>query len=267
LIARQGSLKEWHFAHQSKNVQSETKKACEYSFAVSVRLMIRQLAMSDLKFHTPKLTVSIEGYSERSYMCKRIDLAVTEERQITLTRPEVDAKFSETNVDILGYVDEIPFVVYIKHKDRLVPPELDPPCINKCGVVAIDIGGLPVHFEKEKGGRYIDVLRNFIEESPEGKSWVYHPRSSKIRKQAEASMELWLSEQQATPPIQWNESAMDISIPGQKQKSRISKPPERKVQNYRCIMCNAYWSDVSPHCEICDTHLFARVVNGNSSET
>jgi hypothetical protein len=227
--------------------------------------MIRQLAIGNLEFHTPKLTHSIERYSERSRKYKRVDLAVTEERQIILTKPEVDAKFSETHVDILGYVDEIPFVVYIVHNNRLVPPELDPPNTDKCGVVAIDIGCLPMHFEKEKGGRYIDVLRNFIKESPEGKSWIYHPRTKKIRKQANAKMEQWLSKQKVNPSMQWNEPPLDISLP--RIKSKMIKPRERKVHNYQCIICNAHWRGISPHCKNCDTHLYTRVVNGNAGET
>jgi len=267
LIARQGSLKEWHFAHQSNNVQSATTTACEYSFAVSVRLMIRQLAIGNLEFHTPKLTLSIEGYSERSRKHKKVDLAVTDERQIILTKPEIDAKFSETNVDILGYVDEIPFVVYIVHKNRQVPPELDPPNTDKCGVVSIDIGCLPIHFEKEKEGRYIDVLRNFITESPEGKSWIYHPRTKKIRKQANAKMEQWLSKQKVNPSIQWNEPPLGISLPRKKPKSITTKLPERKVQGYQCMICNARWRDISPHCRNCNTHMCTRIVKGRAGET
>jgi len=229
--------------------------------------MIRQLAMGGLNFHTPKYKLSVQGYSERSCKHNRVDISVTEERQIILTKPEVDAKFSETNVDIHGYVDDIPFVVYIKHKDRQVPPELDPPSVKKCGVVAIDISGLPALFQEEREGRYIDVLRKFIEGSPEGKSWIYHPRTAKARNDAEAKMEQWLSEQKAYPSQQWIEPALDISFPRKQPKSNALGPPERKVQYYQCVMCKANWRGISPHCKKCDTHLFAKVVSGNEGET
>lgn len=54
LVARQGHKKAWHFAHRSQKVHNETRKECEYSFAVSVRLMIRQLSNHELKFRTPR---------------------------------------------------------------------------------------------------------------------------------------------------------------------------------------------------------------------
>lgn len=42
LIARQGHEKEWHFAHRSHDVHNETRKECDYSLPVSIRMMIRQ---------------------------------------------------------------------------------------------------------------------------------------------------------------------------------------------------------------------------------
>jgi hypothetical protein len=260
-------LKEWHFAHQSKDVHLETKKACEYSFAVSARLMIRQLAMDELKFRTPEYSISIEAYSERSNKSNRVSLPVTEERQLIVTKPEVDAKFSETNVDILGYVDSVPFVVYVTYRDRQVPSVINPPNTEKCGVVAIDIGGLPTLFEKEREGRYIEVLRKFIEENTEGKSWIYHPRAAKARKEAKAQMEQWLSQQKAYHPKPRTKPAVDISFPMSRSKPEAFVPAKRKVQHYQCVMCNAYWKSISPHCKKCDTHLFAKVVNGVASET
>ena len=71
LTARQGEQKEWHFAHQSRGVHAETKNECEYSFAVSVRLMIRQLAANGLELLVPELVDYISAYSEVSHQHKR----------------------------------------------------------------------------------------------------------------------------------------------------------------------------------------------------
>ncbi len=267
LIARQGEQNEWHFAHRSKNVQAETKRVCEYSFAVSVRLMMHQLAKGKLKFRIPKYSISVEATSERSYKHNRIEMLVTKERLLILTEPEVDVKFSGTNVDILGYIDNIPFAVYITHKDRLVPLEVDPPKIEKCGVVAINIGTLPTLFEKEREGRYIEVLRKFIEESAEGKRWIYHPRAAKVQKQAEARLKQWLSQQKAIRTTKRTKPNIDISFPTHQTKSEAHMPAEQKILNYRCIMCNASWRGISPRCKKCDTHLYAKVIDRITGET
>ena len=134
-------------------------------------------------------------------------------------------------------------------------------------MVAIDINELPALFEKEKEGRYIEALRKFIEESAEGKLWIYHPRAVIVRKQAQTQMKQWLSQQKAYRPKPRNKTGVDISVPTQQPKSKPHAPVERKVQNYRCIMCNANWRSISPHCKKCDTHLFAKVVSGITGET
>jgi competence CoiA-like predicted nuclease len=105
LIARQGDIKEWHFAHRTRNVHQDTKNECEYSFNVSVRLMIRQLAMQSLNFRAPKYAGYLEAHSKISLQSHRADFVVTEESVIVLSDLEIGVSFSHTAVDILGYVN------------------------------------------------------------------------------------------------------------------------------------------------------------------
>ena len=229
--------------------------------------MMHQLAKGKLKFRNPKYSISVEATSERSYKHHRIEMLVAKERLLILTKSEIDVKFSGTNVDILGYIDEIPFAVYITHKDRLVPREVDPPKIEKCGVIAINIDPLRALFEKEREGYYIEVLRKFIEESTEGKRWIYHPRAAKVRKQAEVRLKQWLSQQKAVRTKKRTKPNIDISFTKHQIKSERHMPAEQKAQNYRCIMCNASWRGISPRCKKCDTHLFTKVIDGITGET
>lgn len=46
LIARKGTQKVWHFAHTARADGDRTEELCEFSWAVSVRLMARQLLPS-----------------------------------------------------------------------------------------------------------------------------------------------------------------------------------------------------------------------------
>ncbi len=43
LIARQGVVKQLHFAHASRGVEGDDIRQCEYSFFLSVALMAKQL--------------------------------------------------------------------------------------------------------------------------------------------------------------------------------------------------------------------------------
>ena len=86
LVARQGDEKEWHFAHRSQKVHNQTRKECKYSFAVSVRLMIRQLSNDGLKFRTPRLRRSLQTYSEYANQSADFSYFVTEESVLILIR-------------------------------------------------------------------------------------------------------------------------------------------------------------------------------------
>ena len=56
LIARKGDIKEWHFAHksQARRIKKNTEKPCDMSFAVSVRLMAKQLFEGGARMLLPK---------------------------------------------------------------------------------------------------------------------------------------------------------------------------------------------------------------------
>ncbi len=262
LIARQGQSKEWHFAHRSRNVHNEIRKECDYSFAVSVRLMIRQLSTHGLKFRTPGYVDFLEAYSEISRQYHRIEFVVTEGSFIVLSNPQIGVSFSRAVVDILGYVSDVPFIVYITYKDRTVPTELNPPQIRLCGIVEIGIDGLLKAFKQEKEGRYIEVLKAYMEEKIDGKLWVYHPRAARARKQAEAKMAEWLLQQKPSRAYRSEvrsmsgSNASSHSVPIEQKPSML---PERKVEHYECVKCGAHWSGTSQHCDICDTHLFTRL--------
>ncbi len=264
LIARQGDLKEWHFAHQSKNTQSETTTACDYSFAVSVRLMIHQLATRKLKYLVPDYKIVVESWSDRSYKSKRIELTVAKKSLITIEKVKVDERFCGVSVDILGDVRGIPFAIYITHRNRKVPPNINPPDISKCGVVGINIDFLHSLFRSEKEGRYIDVLQKYIEEDIEGKQWIYHPRTLAVKKQAENNLQQWLSTQEALPSEK--RPRLDRNLPlsesGKRKGKQVSHKP--KIQSFRCVMCNATWKGISPQCQNCGTHLFSTITGTQS---
>jgi hypothetical protein len=258
LIARQGDLKEWHFAHRTRNVHQDTKSECEYSFNVSVRLMIRQLAMQGLSFRAPRYAGVLEAHSEISLQSHRADFVVTEESLIVLSDLEIGASFSHTTVDILGHVDDVPLVVYITYEGREIPADINPPEIKRCGVVKVEIGSLLHAFKQEKEGRYAEVLRGVLEEGTEGKAWVYHPREAQARDGAKAKLEEWLSKQK--PPAVFDPiPRLAGSRSSRSKKSKPLSPTKSVSSHYECVMCHSRWSGISAKCLKCATHLYARV--------
>jgi len=259
LVARHGDEKEWHFAHRSQKVHNDTRKACEYSFAVSVRLMIRQLSNDGLKFRAPKLERTLSAFSEYSYQSAEFGYLVTEESLLMLSGVQVGAEFCGVTVDVLGFVEGVPFVIFVTYKERVLPSALKSPSVTKCGVVELDVNAVPGLFKQEAKGQYKEVLRRYIENETDGKAWVYHPREQRLREAAMARRQSWLLEQRNVARIPTGNSCHFSNQAGpQACRSVVEghEPMERSIGNYICVMCKSTWTGTSRICKKCNTHLY-----------
>jgi len=258
LVARHGGDKEWHFAHRSQKVHNETRKECEYSFAVSVRLMIRQLSNNGLKFRTPRLERSLPAFSEYTHESSDFGYLVAEESLVTLKEVKVGADFCGVIVDVLGLVEGVPFAVFVTYKERGLPPELKNPSITRCGVVEFNVNVVPRLFKQEDKGQYKEVLRRYIENDTEGKTWAYHPREHGMREAALANCQSWLLRQKTEAKIYANSKrhSQNLVEPNESCSIESRKSIERSIGNYVCVMCEAKWTGTSRTCKKCNTHLF-----------
>ncbi len=229
LVARHGAKNAWHFAHRSQKTHSETRNECDYSFAVSVRLMIRQLANNSLNFKVPRLEGTLSAYSEYTHQAKDFDYLVAEESLLTLEDVQVGTAFSGETVDVLGLVKSVPFAVYVTYRERSLPINLKDPTVARSGVIELNVDDLPQLFAKEESGQYQEILRRYIEDRTDGKTWAYHPREKKLKSAAIAQRDSWLHEQET-------EAKINTSV------------------NYTCRMCG--WVGPSIKCGPCDSHLY-----------
>lgn len=259
LVARQGDEKAWHFAHRSLNVHNETKNECKYSFAFSVRLMIRQLSNDGLKFKLPRYECSLPAFSEHSCRSKTFSYLVAKESVLTLDNVQVGVNFSGVPVDILGLVEGFPFVVFVTYKERSLPSELKNPDERKCGIVEFNVNAVPRLLEGAHRGQYKEALRRYIEDATDGKTWAYHPREQKRREAALAKRRSWLlqQEREASDFAIRNRSCQAQVNPRAGNRHRRSYVPAvPAVRNYKCVMCASAWTGVSPVCKTCNTHLY-----------
>ena len=257
LVARQGDEKEWHFAHRSQKVHNETRKECEYSFAVSVRLMIRQLSNDGLNFRVPRLQCSVSAFSDYSYESVDFDYLVADESLLKLDDVQVGVQFCGVAVDVLGFVQNVPFVVFVTYKERCLPSELKDPSITKCGIVELNVNAVPRLFKQEDKGQYKEVLRRYIEEGVEGKTWAYHPRERRLRETAMQKRLLWLQQQkaEAMSADRWRSS--ELGEPVAFDHALVANtPPEPVIGEFKCVICKSTWKGTSRVCEKCNTHLY-----------
>jgi hypothetical protein len=226
--------------------------------------MIRQLAQEGLKLRTPKLLDSLFAQSDISYEHKEINYVIAKESLVNFERVEVGTVFTGIEVDILGLVKRIPFAIYITYPGREVPTELATPEKEYAAVLEINLNGLEYLFSRETKGKHMQVLREFIEDSLEGKSWFYHPRAIMAREKAQSKMDKWLSEQQPIAKNTKYRSYENSTKSNTKQHANYSQrpksdpfsPPKNDAKDFKCLMCDLRWNGTSRHCKNCNTHLY-----------
>jgi len=213
--------------------------------------MIRQLASEGLKLLVPQFTDSITVYSEVSHEYNHEKFQITKESLIELDSPKIGNVFSNIEVDILGYVKNFQFVIYVTYKGRDIPVELKTPDMEKTGIIEINLEKLLPAFKLEKKGKYINVLKSFIEESSEGKSWIYHPRYKNQKKEAEKKSFEWLLQQRHTESIQEIERVQPYKV-----HHKVIKLTPREAYDFECKKCGSLWHSESNYCQKCKTHLY-----------
>ncbi|WP_218309693.1 hypothetical protein [Alteromonas antoniana] len=193
LVARKSerNIKMPHFAHHTRG-DKKAEKLCEYSLAMSVRLMMHQLSdTGQLRFRTPVLAAH------------RTALPPTQcqSRLLQLENIQIDAFFEGIKVDILSEVKGHTFVLYLTHRGRTVPAELTSPTRKNCGIVALDIEILSERFAESEGKLYTEILKDYLETLQSYRYWVYNrhytkPPATYVRK----------PRQNKTPPLNESEN-------------------------------------------------------------
>lgn len=222
LIARQGKIKRWHFAHASRKING-IENECKYSFFVSVRAMAKQILESGFTLSTPECVDQLIEYHHGSQFVEPVYIANT--GIITLDRVQKESLFENTMVDLCGEINGYPLIIYFSHPDRDVPEELSELKCQKCAVLEINLSITETLFFVKKTSyshRFIDELTVFLKENTKDKKWVSHPRKSAAISKAKQNMNV-----------------------------RIASIPR---QNYRCLMCDENWcgfKNIKPECPIC----------------
>lgn len=246
LIARHGTVKVWHFAHDTRDVPHHLTKECNYSFFVSIRMMARQLISGNLEIRLPACggvateLVNVTG-EEIS-----VPFQASPAQTIKLSEVVTDAAVSGVWVDILGHIKEHAFALFFTYPGRSVPARLCCPDTEKLGVVALSLQPLMSRFKQKDhpSETYKAILTQYIAQETIAKSWVYHPRFRQRREiaQVTANREACKIRSAITMPI----------IPVRRYSGKPETPVVRKhyakavkreprTNKFNCLLCGKIW--------------------------
>lgn len=254
LVAKQGIEKEWHFSHTTQDSEVDATRACDHSFAVSVRRMIHQVVFSGMRFRIPdrEWEVSGVGGSWAEGAC-RDATAASPARTVKMDDVNVDAAFCGVKVDVLAHVQGVPLVLYVTYEGRRVPDLLKEPTVKKCGVVELKVDCVAKVFAEKPGGKYREILLEYLETGLAGKSWAYHfsrPRSAGMQPRPGDS----LADRRNAGRAGLGNSAFDRAV-----ASVVAdgvQMADRQFKRYVCRLCESTWQGESRDCPVCRTHLY-----------
>lgn len=228
LIARQGDINEWHFAHASKGVFSNTKNKCEYSFWVSVTLMAKQIIKSAYSIQLPPLTM----FSDEA-----VEVKIAHQKEIQLEDVQIEQTVNSIKVDatlkLKGYLIGIIFSSP-NRPNKYCASQI--PKSDNVGILEVSLEDAAKWlFGCSHQGEYTKVLESNILKNNDCKKWHYHPRQAVIEKQQNTI----LSHEYPTSP--------------RKEVYPV------KEKEYKCVMCGNIWLGTH-NCSNCKTHLYSIVM-------
>ena len=181
LVARQGEIKEWHFAHQSRSTEQETKAPCEYSLWVSLRLMIKQLFEAGAVFSLPEYKKSFSVPIPSCSSSYQKTVTISKQAQVQFDNVAIECKKEEVLFDLLLTKGKHKLYVYITYEGRPFPEKLLHHK-QRDAIIEFSVVALLKAFSEAKMGQYKEILTMFLASSVDGKKWRSHPREREYLK-------------------------------------------------------------------------------------
>lgn len=269
LIARQGNVNEWCFAHVSKGGANSVKEECEYSFWVSIILMAKQIILSAKSIKVPQLTL----YTNQSEQ-----ISITPEKCLSFDSVELEQRIQSLNFDaVINFKNYSIGVIFSTPNRKTFVSDFNTFESNTIGILEIDLFKIEsLLLQKNISGKYTEILKDYILESTTNKVWLYHPRTSLIEEKTGTQLF-------NQPPHIETLEPPKVQVPQKRQTSHKTKIPivkkgrtiyktvymakdEPKAKqsayedNYKCLKCRSEWFGTHV-CKKCDTHFYSTIKN------
>lgn len=239
LIARKGNINEWHFAHDSQYIEKEQELSCDFSWAVAVKMMIKQLLIEGSTLALPEYYIDCQGID---YQKSKQRIKVTDSSIIHYNNPQLQSLACDVTVEVIG--KKLGIILLTKHCQPFVGTSFDQALF---GVLAINIE----YVGHNDQGKVINHLRNhlkvLLESKTTTKHWLYHKREKAAYLKA----------------IEQAKLLRAIAINEQKEiRSTIEKPTQNlQAMQWYCLSCQleyqGYSIGVNP-CPKCNSHFYRK---------
>jgi len=267
LIARQGAINEWCFAHVSKGGADSVKNECAFSFWVSVVLMAKQIILNAKSIRVPELKL---------YTNQAESIPITSEKTLSFDNVEVEQRLLSIHFDVIIKLENYSIAIIFSTPER----QADLSDFNIFKSSTIGILEIPLSktdsllSQRNIAGKYSEILSEYILGNAANKKWLYHPRKSLIEKKK--GLQLFLER----PYFMVSEPTPIIEQPKRQIHNKPKEPiirdrrtiykttympnalPEiqhsdyKDADNYKCIKCGLMWFGTHV-CKTCNSHFYS----------
>lgn len=253
LVAKQGTVNQWHFAHHSRKSSGTTDQVCEYSFYVSVAHRVREYFKTEGPF-----PLQLPDYVLRVTLYDPIlgnqagEAQVTEGQRITLDSVEVDVHINGQRIDVDAKVKQTHLLLVLDYPGRAL--KTDPAALpGRAGVLIIDLAETHnLFWQKESNSRFSDHLHHWVFNTTSGKRWMYHPRQEKVEVEAKEQLRRWAEDLQKA-------RRRDPLFKHQQLSPPLLGGNANEPKDFLCRLCNVRYSGtvvgLNP-CTQCHSHMY-----------
>ena len=237
LIARKGDINEWHFAHDSQFIEKDQELSCDFSWAVAVKMMIKQILIEGSTLALPEYFINFQGIG---YQKAKRQIKVTDSSIIHYTNPELKSLACDVTVEVKG--EKLGIILLTRNSQHCIEASFDQALF---GVLAISIESVAYDDEGKVINHLRDHLQLLLESKTITKHWLYHRREKAVYLEATEQENLLRT-------MTTNEQKKAIKV--------IQKPTQTlQIMQWYCLSCQleyqGYSTGLNP-CPTCNSHFY-----------
>ncbi|MCF8198700.1 MAG: hypothetical protein K9J42_08035 [Sulfuritalea sp.] len=183
VIARQGTEREWHFAHAKGG-------ACQHGYEVSVHEIAKQMIRHRRELLLPALDAVISATDSFGLLIEE-RMHVLNAKTVHLDQCKTSQKRDEVTADVAGRVADREILVEITVFHRLMPEKRDRLIATGISSMQIDLGEFKV---SQATRAKIEVA---LFENTMNRHWLNHPRMEQARREAQTKLDAKLEQRRA----------------------------------------------------------------------
>lgn len=180
VIAKQGTEREWHFAHAKG-------EKCAEGYEVSIHELAKQMLRQRKELLLPSLIAKVSGIDAYGRLLEEHE-PVLESHMVKLDECKTGFNLGGVNVDALGRLKGHEILIEITVFHRLMPDKQE-------RLVETEISSIQINLEQFQSRQATrELLEKAIFENENIRRWIYHPKLQPALQKAQAKLDVRLQD-------------------------------------------------------------------------